>query len=142
MSYTRDQTKTEAFAEFRATTNNKINEYSAIAEDRSIVLECWYQHIKSLPDRTWRYQIDNLSSWINAHGKNLMLKHLRLAVDEDRPIRLIIVKLKNNPNADIAGMDASNEPKVIIPYRDRIGKVVELNPDRLVIDFKKEKHIP
>ena len=140
MTYYADKTKTEAFAELGARTNNKVNEYSAIADDGSIVLECWNQHITSLPDRTWRYQIDNLFAWTNSHGKDLMLRHLHLAVDEDRPIRLIIVRLKNNPNADIAGMDASNEPKVIIPYRDRIGTVVELSPDKLVIDFRKEKH--
>jgi hypothetical protein len=141
MTHTMNQTKTEAFAEFGAQTNNKLNEYSAIAEDGSIVLECWNQHVTLVPERVWRHQIDNLSTWINAQGKNLMMKHLQLAIHEDRPIRLIIVRLKDNPNRDIAGMDASNEPKFIIPYRDRIGKVVELSPDKLVIDFRKVKHM-
>jgi hypothetical protein len=137
MTYYADKTKTEAFAEFGARTNNKINEYSAIARDGSIVLECWYQHVKLLPDRRWRYQVDNLSEWINSHGRNLMLKHLRLAADEGRPVRLIIVKLKNNPNADIAHMDASSEPKDITTHHDRIGEVVELTTSKLIIDFRK-----
>jgi hypothetical protein len=62
-----------------------------------------------------------------------MLQHLQLALDEDRPIRLIIARLKNNPNAEVGGLDASNEPKVIIPYPDRVGKVVELTANNLML---------
>jgi len=137
MTYHRDKTKTEAFADLGAKTLNRMNEYSAIAKDGAIVLECWNQHIGSLADGTWRYQLNDLSSWTNSHGKNLMLEHLGLAVNEGRPIRLIIVRLKKDPNADIAGIDASNEPKVIIPYHDRIGQVVELTRNNLIIDFRK-----
>jgi hypothetical protein len=90
MSYHRDKTKTEAFAEFGAKTRNKMNEYSAEAEDRSIVLECWNQYITPLADGTWRYQLENLSSWTNIHGRDLMLEHLRIAFAEERPIRLIM----------------------------------------------------
>jgi hypothetical protein len=139
MSYYRDKTKTEAFADLGARTVNKMNEYSAIANDGAIVLECWNQYIKSLPDGTWRYQIDDLSSWTNLHGKDLMLQHLELALSEDRPIKLIIARLKNDPNAEVGGMDASNEPKVIIPYTDRTGRVVELSSNNLIIDFRKQK---
>ena len=139
MSYFRDKTKTEAFADLLARTVNPMNEYSAIAEDGSLVLECWNQYIKLLPDGTWRYQIKDLSSWSNVHGKRLMLEHLQLALDEDRPVRLITVRLKNNPNVDVGGMDASNEPKVIIPYLDRVGKVVELTANNIIIDFRKQQ---
>src|SRR5215217_4795030 len=83
MNYFRDKTKTQAFADLRARTNNRMNEYSAIAEDGPIVLVCWNQYIKSLPDGTWRYHIDDLSSWTNVHGKDLMQEHLKLAHDED-----------------------------------------------------------
>ena len=138
MPYYPHKTKTQAFAEFGARTKNKVNEYSAIAEDGSVVLECWYQHIKSLPDQSWRYQIDNLSSWSNSHGKELMVNHLQLAADEGRRIRLIIAKLKKNPNADIAGVDASNDAKDIITYHDRVGTVIELTKNNLIIDFRKQ----
>ena len=63
----------------------------------------------------------------------------QLALDEDGPIRLIIARLKNNPNAEVGGMDASNEPKVIMPYPDRVGKIVELTASSLIIDFRKQK---
>lgn len=139
-TFFRDKTKTEAFAEFGAKTNNKVNEYSAVANDGSIVLECWSQHITTLPDRIWRYQID-VSSWINPHGKDLMLRHLQLALEEDRPIRLIQVKLKNKPNADIARMDASNEPKDITTHHDRVGRVIEATETSVIIDFRKQEDV-
>jgi len=140
VNYYRDKTKTEAFAEFGAKTDNKINEYSAVANDGSIVLECWSQYIKLLPDRIWRYQID-ISLWLNPHGKDLMLRHLQLALAEQRPIKLIKVKLKNNPNADVARMDASNEPKEITTYPDRVGRVVEATENTVIIDFRKQTDV-
>ena len=136
MSYFRDITKTEAFAGFGARTNNRVNEYSALADNGKIVLECWDQYINTLADGTWRYQID-MSKWTNSHGKDLLLQHMHIAFEEARNIRLIMVKFKNNPNRDVAGIDATKEPKWIIPRKDRIGRVIDLRRDKLIVDFRK-----
>src|SRR5260370_21516594 len=137
MSYFRDITKTEAYAGFGARTNNRVNEYSAVADNNGeIVLECWDQYIDTLPDGTWRYQID-MSKWTNSHGKGLLLQHMRIALEDARNIRLIIVRFKNNPKRDVAGIDATKEPKWIIPHKDRIGRVIDLEHDNLIVDFRK-----
>jgi hypothetical protein len=74
MSYSRDLTKTEAFREYGATVKNVLNEYSAIANDGSVVLECWTHLIgDKQPDGEWRYQIDDLSTWTNIHGKEFFV---------------------------------------------------------------------
>ena len=136
MTYFRDVTKTDAFAGFEARTNNRVNEYSAVANNGEIVLECWDQHTNTLPDGTWRYEVD-MSKWTNSHGKGLLLQHMRLALEKTRNIRLIIVRLKNDRNRDIAGLDTSKEPKWIIPHENRIGRVITLEPDHLIVDFRK-----
>jgi len=57
MTYIRDLTKTEAFAEFGAILKNRLNEYSAPASDGSIVVECWSKYIKRLDHGSWLYHV-------------------------------------------------------------------------------------
>ena len=95
MSYSRNLTKTEAFREYGATVKNVLNEYSAIANDGSVVLECWTHLIDDKrPDGAWRYQIDDLSTWTNIHGKELLQEHLGFAFNENKPIRLVLATPK------------------------------------------------
>ncbi len=65
MNYFRDLTKTDAFAEYGAVLDNPVNEYSAIAEDGSVVVECWSTLIKRIADGVWRYHVDDFSEWTN-----------------------------------------------------------------------------
>ena len=63
MNYFRDLTKTEAFAAYGSKVKNPLNEYSAIAGDGFVVLECWTHLIDDKrPDGVWRYEISDLTS--------------------------------------------------------------------------------
>jgi hypothetical protein len=94
MTYYRDLTKTEAFAEYGAVLNNPLNGYSAVAEDQSVVVECWGHLIKRIADGVWRYHVDDFAEWTNMQGKNQLERHLQYAIDGDRPVRLVIATPK------------------------------------------------
>lgn len=113
MPYFRDLTKTEAFAEFGAVLNNPVNEYSAVAEDRSVVIECWGHLINRIGDGVWRYCVDDFSEWTNMAGKNQLERHLQYAIDEDRPVRLVMATPKSGARPKVAKLDGTKIPKTI-----------------------------
>jgi hypothetical protein len=135
MTYFRDITKTEAFAAYGAVLNNPLNGYSAVANDHSVVVECWGHLIKRIGDGVWRYQVDDFSEWTNIQGKNQLEGHLRYAIDEDRPVRLVIAMPKAGDKPKVAKLDGTKIPKTISIRKDFVGKVVALDADHFIIDF-------
>ena len=139
MTYFRDLTKTQAFDEYGAVLTNHVNEYSAIAKDGSVVLECWNHLIERESDGAWRYQIDDLSTWTNNHGKNLLLRHLKYALEENRPVRLVRAIPTENAKPEVAGVDGTKIPKSIDVRKDFVGKVLAFDGNHFVIVFRRNK---
>ena len=131
-------TLTDAFAEYGATRRSPYD-YSAIAKDGSVVVSCWGQLLKDQENGIWRYKVDDLSAWTSNPGsRNLFKRHLEYALAEDRPIRLIIAQEKDNPPPKIAGTDGRKIRKTYSVRKDRVGKVVFFDGNKVNIDFKKE----
>ena len=138
MSYFRDITKTEAFAQYGAKLNNPINEYSAIATDGSVILECWTHLIDDKrPDGKWRYQIDDFAHWTNSHGKRLLMSHLLYAFEHNKKIRLVLATPKKGAKPAVAGLDGTKIPKIISIREKWIGRVVSIDDEHFIVDFQK-----
>ena len=100
-------------------------------ESCSLVLESIHQVTSR---RYLDYHIDDLSLWTNVYAKDLMQEHLKLALDEYGPIRLINTRLKNQPNADVGGI-ARTHQKSSFPTQI----VLEMwltHRNNLIIDFR------
>jgi hypothetical protein len=67
------------------------------SEGGSIVLECRDQYITPLPDGTWRYQIEDLSSWTNIHGRDLMLEQAGASLTTRRSVKYISPQIRAVP---------------------------------------------
>jgi hypothetical protein len=128
-------TLTEAFAEHGATLKNKMWAYWSIAEDGSIVFCGWNQFLKE--DASGCRYDDRLSRWHRPrdYGKNLWREHLELAFNGKLRIRLIVAA-PEQPEVIKAGSSARNILKTFTVRKDVVGRVVEFDGDRFVIDFQ------
>ena len=140
MTYFRDLSKTQAFAEYGAVLTNHVNEYSAIAKDGSVVLECWNHLIERESNGAWRYQIDDLSTWTNNHGKNLLVRHLKYAFEETRPVRLVRAIPTENAKPEVAELTERKYQRVSTSERILfIGEVLAFDSNHFVIVFRRIK---
>jgi len=127
-------TFTECFTKYGAKLANPQWAVSAIAADESVVISCWYHYFVKAPSGTMRYD-DKLSRWKgNELGNNLLRSHLRLAQEKVLPIRLIIARTEDTARVDL-GLDASKGKNKFTPRPDVVGKLIEFDGDRFVIDF-------
>lgn len=127
-------TLTGAFAKYGAKLRNVQSQSSAIAGDGSLVISCWRQFLKSYVDGHRRYE-DRLSRWTNNQGREKLRKQLKLAVERDLPVRLVIVTLDDPRDADANITDARVKPKTFSTDADLVGKVVAFVGDSFAIDF-------
>lgn len=126
-------TLTSAFATYGAKLKNARWAFSAIASDGSLVLSCWHHFLKSYLDGHQRYE-DQLSRWqSNTPGKQLLVEHLRLAVAKNLPVRMVVATLEDP--REQTNEDASALRKTFTVHKNMIGKVVEYDGNRYVIDF-------
>jgi hypothetical protein len=127
-------TLTEAFANYGAKLKNTRWAYSAIADDGAIVFSCWSDHLKSIDEGHMRYD-DCLSRWdSNQLGKNLFVKHLKMAIDGNLPVRLVVAR-QDGRKERVSG-DASSLPKTFSVVNNLVGKVVEFDGDVFAIEFR------
>jgi hypothetical protein len=125
---------TEAFQRYGATLRNVQWAFSAIAEDGSVVLSCWDQYLKLAGKGVLRYT-DTLSRRRHKkHGKPLLNEHLKFALLEGRPIRLVISYTEETDVVDL-GISAAGIKKDFEVRPDLVGRLVEFDGDRYVIDF-------
>jgi len=125
---------TKAFADYGATLRNVRWAVSAIAKDGSVVLSCWDQFLTQQPDGRLRYD-DNLSRWQgNFRGRDLLRDHLTQAFKNKLRVRLVIATLKD---PKVVTADASTQSKTFSVCKDLVGRLVEFNGDRFVIDYQK-----
>ena len=127
-------TLTAAFAYYGAKLKNTRWAYSAIADDGALVFSCWSDHLKSIDEGHMRYD-DRLSRWASNHqGKNLFVKHLKMAIDGKLPVRLVVAKVVDRKER-VSG-DASSLSKTFSVVNNLVGKVVEFDGDAFAIDFR------
>jgi hypothetical protein len=98
----------ESFAAFGADLVNPQWAVSAIAPDGAIVISCWYHYFCKAPNGAMRYD-DKLSRWkSNEPGNNLLKSHLKLALNKNLSIRLIVARTGDTSRVD-QGLDASKK---------------------------------
>lgn len=123
----------DEFKLYDAELRNRQWAVSALT-DTELVVSLWRHLIKSLPDGSWLYQ-DCLSRW-SGHGNKLFAEHLRLAIEENRPVRLVIASTDNVALID-AGGDGSKANKTFKARPERVGSIVNFDGDKFEILFAK-----
>jgi putative restriction endonuclease len=127
-------TFTAAFACYGAKLINTRWAFSAIANDGSFIISGWQHFLKSSVDGQKRYE-DRLSRMLSNHmGKKLLANHLRIAIEGDLPVRLVIATL-DDPKESLAG-DASLLRKTFSIDENLVGKVIEFDGDKFAIEFR------
>lgn len=126
----------DAFRRYGAKQANPQWAVTVIAEDGSLVISCW-QHLFRRPSRdVMRYE-DRLSTFgHNVAGCNLAREHLVLALRDSLPVRVVIAT-SSDPAAVDAGRSGSDQANEFHVREDLLGRVVEFDGDRFVIDFRR-----
>ena len=119
------------FASYKAKLVNVQWAVSALT-DSELVMSLWSHRMKTKPDGTWIYQ-DNLGRW-SGNGSKLLAEHLRLAIAEERPVRLVMARTDNVPLIE-GGGDASKAKNTFKARPERIGRVAEFDGDAFTIVF-------
>ena len=126
----------ESFAAFDAKLVNPQWAVSALTPAGSVVISCWYHYFGKSPDGAMRYD-DKLSRWKgNELGNNLLRTHLELALSKNLPVHLIVARTEDTERVD-QGLDASLGKNKFAPRPDVIGRLVEFDGDRFIIDFSR-----
>jgi hypothetical protein len=117
----------EAFAAYGGKAANRLHSQSAMAADGAMILSCSARRFAHPARGVLRYQ-DELSR-ITGHAPETasLGEHLTLARDGSLPIRLIVI----TETPDAAGKVARS----IHVRKDLVGKVVEFDGDKFVVDF-------
>lgn len=126
----------EAFSKYGAQLANPMWAVSAIAKDGSLVISCWAHHFHAPEKGVLRYE-DRLSRWSgNSPGNDLLRSHLASAQKDRLLVRLVVATTEDTEAVD-SGHDASKVRKTFHVRNDVVGRIVEFDGDRFVIDFKK-----
>ena len=121
------------FASYNAKLVNIQWAVSALTESE-LVPSLWAHRMKTQPDGTWIYR-DHLGRW-SGNGNRLLAEHLRIAIAEERPIRLVMSRTDNVALIE-GGGDGSKAKNTFKARPERIGKVTEFDGDNFVIFFGK-----
>jgi hypothetical protein len=116
-----------AFAKFGAKPKNRLRGRSAIADDGSLVLSCATPHFRHSSPGVLRYEDALSRDTRDGPGATLLGEHLVLARDGQLPVRMIVV-----------AESSESKPRYNIYARpDVIGRLIEFDGDRFVVDFKR-----
>lgn len=117
----------DAFAEFGAKPKNRQRCRSAIAEDGALVLSCSTAQFARPGPGVLRYE-DVLSRESgDLPGVALLGEHLALAHTGKLPVRMVVI-------ADAVGGKTRYN---IYARPDVVGKLVEFDGDRFIVDFRR-----
>lgn len=119
------------FASYGAKLVNVQWAVSALANGE-LVLSLWSHRMTTQPDGSWIYR-DKLSRW-SGHGNKLFGEHLRDAIENERPIRLVMARSDNVALIESGG-DASKAKNTFKARPERLGKIVEFDGDNFSILF-------
>jgi hypothetical protein len=127
---------TEAFARYGASLHNERWAFSAMAPDGSLVLSCWEHYLKPFGAGVLRFA-DAVSRRQNKKlGLTLLIEHLTAAQENNLDIRLVIAYTEETDVVD-EGRGAGRIKKDFDVRPDLVGKLVEFDGDRYVIDFRR-----
>lgn len=127
---------TDAFARYGATLQNERWAFSALALDGSLVLSCWDHYLKPNGPGVLRFT-DAISRRKNKKlGLPLLIEHLEAAMRGNLNVRLVIAYTKETDVVD-EGQGAGGIKKDFEVRPDLVGKVVEFDGDRYIIDFRR-----
>lgn len=116
----------DAFGRFGAKPDSRLESLSAMAADGAMVLNCLPAHFGHPTRGVLRYETTVSSTGAESKVVAALKEHLTRAHDGDLPVRMIITFAKHDKAAWAGG-------RHIRP--DLIGKIVEFDGDRFVVDF-------
>jgi len=121
------------FATYKAKLVNIQWAVSALT-DSELVVSLWSHRMKTQPDGTWVYQ-DYLGRW-SGNGNKLLGEHLRVAIAEERPVRVVLARTDNVALIE-GGGDGSKAKNTFKARPERIGRITEFDGDAFTILFNK-----
>lgn len=124
---------TDAFGRFGAKPTSRARGSSAIADDGAMVLNCSQARFRHPEQGVLRYEdtISKDGEPASSKEAELLARNLTLAVSGSLPIRMIVCSL-----VDGAGGIAVQRFNV---RPDLVGKVVDFDGDRFVVDFRRRE---
>ena len=121
------ETLIAAFAQFGAKPKNRLRCRSAIADDGALVLSCATPQFRHAGAGVLRYE-DTLSRDSSDRlGTAVLREHLLLARDGRLPVRMIVIAVASE----------SKPRRSIYARPDVIGKLIEFDGDRFIVDFRR-----
>lgn len=121
------------FAVYGAKLVNLQWAVSALTESE-LVVSLGSHRIKTLPDVAWVHH-DHLGRW-SCNGSSLFADHLRIAIAEERPVRLVLVRTDDMALVE-SGEGASKSRKSFKARPERIGRVTRFDGNTFTIVFAK-----
>ena len=116
----------DAFGRFGAKPDSRLGSLSAIAADGAMVLNCLSAHFGHPARGVLRYETRLSSAQAESKVVTALSEHLTRARDGDLPVRMVVTFPKLDKPAKAGGHHVRP---------DLIGKVVEFDGDRFVVDF-------
>jgi hypothetical protein len=126
---------TDAFGRFGAKPTNRARGSSAIADDGAMVLNCAQARFRHPEQGVLRYEdtVSKEGEPATSKDAELLARNLALALSGSLPIRMIVCSL-----VDGAGGTAVQRFNV---RPDLVGKVVNFDGDRFVVDFRRREEL-
>lgn len=116
----------DAFGRFGAKPTSRLGSLSAMAADGAMVLNCMTAHFGHPGRGVLRYETRLSTAQAESKVITTLSEHLTRARDEDLPVRMIVTF----PKLAKAGRGGGHHVRP-----DLIGKLVEFDGDRFVVDF-------
>lgn len=116
----------DAFGRFGAKPASRLNSLSAMASDGAMVLNCLPAHFGHPARGILRYESRLSAAEAESKVVTTLSEHLTRARDGDLPVRMIVTF----PKVEKARRAGGHHVRP-----DLIGKIVEFDGDRFVIDF-------
>jgi hypothetical protein len=102
-----------------------------------LIVSFWQHYFAKSDDGALIYR-DRLSRWRGA-GNELLREHLRIAYDQQLPIRAIVASTPNPDRVD-AGEDGSKIKKEFHLLDRMVGQVAEFDSDYFTVRFTSMHH--
>lgn len=121
---------TAEFAKLGARLVNNQWAVSALTANE-MVASLWFHRLKTEGGQlVYR---DYLGRW-SGHGNRLFAEHLRIAMADQRPVRLVIAKTEDVDLIESGG-DGSKAKKTFKARPEWVGRVTDFDGDRFMIAF-------
>ncbi|HHA2712212.1 hypothetical protein [Stenotrophomonas maltophilia] len=123
---------TAEFAKLGARLVNNQWAVSALTATE-MVASLWFHRLKT--ENGQLVYRDYLGRW-SGHGNRLFAEHLRVAMSDQRPVRLVIAKT-DDVNLIESGGDGSKAKKTFKARPEWVGRVTDFDGDRFTIAFNR-----